>query len=203
MKKVLVLAAALMLFAAPAMAVISNSAHDFTQSPYNAAEICVFCHTPHGAANVADAPLWNHQLTTSTFTVYSSTTIDGSVSQPSGRSILCLSCHDGSVAIDSYGGATGTTFINGVADAPNSPKLGTNLQNDHPVSITYRDDLDSGLRADDGTGASVTNGSVTLPLYSNKVECASCHDVHNGSGFNPMLRADNGGSALCLVCHDK
>jgi len=205
MKKVFVLAAALMLFAAPAMAAISGSKHDFTQAPYNATEICVFCHTPHGAdTSVADAPLWNHFTTTQTFTTYTSASLDGTVTAPSGRSKLCLSCHDGATAIDAYGGATtGTPMAAGIA-----ANLGTDLSNDHPVSVTYEDaangGTDAGLRAADAAvGTSVTNGGVTLPLYTDKVECASCHDVHNGSGFNPMLRADNTGSALCLVCHNK
>ena len=63
MKKVIVLAAAIALFATPAFALISGTAHDLS-SANNASssitEICVFCHTPHGAdTTVTDAPLWN------------------------------------------------------------------------------------------------------------------------------------------------
>jgi predicted CXXCH cytochrome family protein len=39
-------------------------------------------------------------------------------------------------------------------------------------------------------------------LFTAKVECASCHDVHD-SGFPSLLVMDNAASALCLTCHDK
>jgi len=35
------------------------------------------------------------------------------------------------------------------------------------------------------------------------VECSSCHDVHNGTGFGALLKVDNAGSQLCLTCHTK
>ena len=80
-----------------------------------------------------------------------------------------------------------------------------------PGPITYEDGTDSSLRADDGTGKSVTFSSTTLPLYSNKVECGSCHDPHGtptptkGSPVtksNFMLRDNwHNQSTLCMKCH--
>ena len=47
-------------------------------------EICVFCHTPHGA-NTAEGPLWNRQLPdNATYTKYSSGSIDSTINQPNG-----------------------------------------------------------------------------------------------------------------------
>jgi len=37
-------------------------------------EICVFCHTPHGASPAV--PLWNHDLSALTYTAYDSPTMD-------------------------------------------------------------------------------------------------------------------------------
>ena len=68
-------------------------------------------------------PLWNHKVTTATYTLYSSPTLKATLSQPTHYgSKLCLSCHDGTVALDSFGGNTGTTFI----DSSNS--VGTDLR---------------------------------------------------------------------------
>jgi len=182
---------------------IAGSDHDFSGKNWNnTGEICVVCHTPHNAdASIADAPLWNHQMTSATYTLYSSGTLDGSPSQPTGSSRLCLSCHDGTVAIDNFGGKTnGNTFIGG------GKLIGTDLTNDHPVSFTYDATLasaDGGL-FDPTTTNSGLGGTINDDLLiAGQLQCASCHDVHNGSGLPELLRINNNGSALCLTCHDK
>jgi hypothetical protein len=66
-------------------------------------EVCVYCHTPHGAADVA-LPLWNRTIKPTTYTTYSalgSSTITQPISQPGANSLSCLSCHDGQTAVDS------------------------------------------------------------------------------------------------------
>ncbi len=88
-------------------------------------EVCVFCHTPHfsnTSAAAADAPLWNRNLSSATYTVYSSATMDTTPGQPDGRSIACLSCHDGTVALDSLINAPGPKGVNGytINGTPNS-----------------------------------------------------------------------------------
>ncbi len=69
------------------------------------AEVCVFCHTPHGANLNApgSAPLWNRTVPASAgYVIYSGPNFDALNSgQPQGVSLACLSCHDGSVALDS------------------------------------------------------------------------------------------------------
>lgn len=193
-----------------AEAVITGSAHDFSGQPYSGYQICVVCHAPHNVG--LDAPLWNHEVTTSVFTLYSSPTLNATPGQPDGASKLCLSCHDGTVAIDSFGGATGTNFVGGTAN------LGTDLSNDHPISFTY----DAGLASDDGgvfdpTVQTVTIGSGSFTktgtinavmLQDGKVQCSSCHDVHNdfvagGIGGDPLLKISKDHSEICLACHNK
>ena len=182
---------------------IVGSAHDFSGQSWNTTtEICVVCHTPHNAVtSVASAPLWNHAVTNATFTPYSSGTLNAVVGQPDGSSKLCLSCHDGTVALENFGGVTnGTQFITGAA------LVGTNLSNDHPVSFTY----DATLAANDGglfnptTTQSGLGGTITnTMLTAGKMQCSSCHDVHNGAGIAGLLLKTNASSALCLTCHDK
>jgi predicted CXXCH cytochrome family protein len=161
-----------------ASAVITGSAHDFTTETWNTTgEICVVCHTPHnGDTTAADAPLWNHVVSSATFTPYTGPgTLDATdVGQPDGPSLLCLSCHDGTVGLGQFGGnTTNADLITGPA------RVGTDLSNDHPISFAYTD----GLATTDGP---------------------SCHDVHNGPGATgPLLVKTNAASALCLTCHNK
>jgi predicted CXXCH cytochrome family protein len=192
--------AAVLLFAVSASADIAGTNHDFSGQPFSGGEICVVCHAPHFApGGTADAPLWNHEVTVATFAVYASSSLDATVGQPGGVSKLCLSCHDGTVAIDSFAGMTGTQFIGAGA------RVGTDLTDDHPVSFAY----DAALVAADGelvdpaVGASGLGGTINDDLlFGGLLECASCHDVH-GAGFANFLVKSNAASALCLTCHDK
>jgi len=183
-----------------------GSAHDFSNQSWNlTGEICICCHTPHNAnITVPDAPLWNHMLTTATFQLYTSPTFNGAatITQPSGSSKLCLSCHDGTVALENFGNMTsGTHYITVVNN------LGTDLRNDHPISFIYDAALaaiDPGLWDPTTHISGVGNGTITQTmLFNNKMECASCHDVHNSTGYAHLLRKTNVGSALCLTCHNK
>ncbi len=195
MKRVLGILTICMLVASVASAAITGSKHDFSSLGWNGGgEICAPCHTPHNANGATGAPLWNHSESTATFTLYSSTTLDATVAAPAGVSKLCLSCHDGTVALDSFGGATGSTNISGTA------LVGTDLSNDHPVSFTYNTAL---ATTDGGLKDPATDSTVNGLLFSGKMECASCHDVHNGASLASLLRISNASSALCLTCHVK
>ncbi len=182
---------------------IVGSAHDFSSAAWNTSDqICIVCHTTHNAdVSVSDAPLWNHEMTSATFTPYSSASMNATVGQPDASSKLCMSCHDGTIAVDNYGGQTGGShFITG------NSLVGTDLSDDHPVSFTYDAALansDGGLydptTANSGMGGTISNDM----LIGGKVQCASCHDVHNSQGFSKLLIISNSSSALCLTCHNK
>ncbi len=187
----------------PALAVITGSAHDFSNAGWNTTgETCIVCHAPHGGAALSDAPLWNHSLTTQNFTLYSSPTLHAAdLSQPAGATRLCLSCHDGTIALDSFGGTTGTNF-QGNPIAPSG-----NLGSEHPISFTYNDALsiaDGGLNPPSTTTSGLGGTIADDLLFNNRVECASCHDVHNALGTGGFLLVkSNAGSGLCLTCHAK
>lgn len=190
---------------------ITGSAHDLSGKTYTGQQICVVCHTPHGSdTTVAEAPLWNHTLTTKTYTPYSSPSLDATVGQPDGVSKLCLSCHDGTVAIDSFGKFPGTTdYMTG------SKAVGADeLKNDHPISFTYNTALATadGALFDPatktvtiGSGTKTKTGTIAAVMLSaGKVQCSSCHDVHNNfTAATRLLRVTDAGSAICLTCHDK
>jgi predicted CXXCH cytochrome family protein len=203
MRKILGATLSLVLVAGFAGAQIAGSEHDFSGQGWGTNEICQPCHTPHNASIELPVVLWNHEVTAATYTLYTSPTMDATTGQPDGVSRACLSCHDGTVALDSFGGSTGTNFIGGDAN------FGTDLSNDHPVSFAYTDALagiDGGLHPPttepSGLGGTIA-ADMLFGLGSDQVECASCHDVHNAANLPSLLLKTNAGSALCLTCHAK
>jgi len=78
----------------------SGNIMQLARNQYNA--ICVYCHTPHGANKQINAPLWNRTVNLDSFTIYDKpTTLMRPISLPGPSSLTCLSCHDGTIAIDS------------------------------------------------------------------------------------------------------
>lgn len=76
-------------------------------------EICVFCHTPHGSDTSAPVPLWNKKLdlantTYQTYDQLGTSSLDGSVASVGSVSLACLSCHDGTQAMDNIINAPGS-----------------------------------------------------------------------------------------------
>ena len=179
---------------------IANTVHNLTPTgpgTFRAPEatgLCVYCHTPHNAA--PQASLWNRELSGVTYQLYESTTLKAQVKQPTGGSRLCLSCHDGTLALGTLrrsqnglqptlGALTGRTV------------LGTNLSGDHPVSFVY----DSALAAGRGELADPLSLPKVLRLdHNNELQCTSCHDAHEDRRPN-FLRTDTRYGALCLTCH--
>ncbi len=206
---------------------IAGSPHDFSLAgSWNLnAEICQVCHSPHDKAKAIETYrnglLWNHQVSSQTYTLYDSATLDGTIAQPDGTAKLCLSCHDGSIGIDQFGanvGGPGTIFMaadfGAVKQIPNT-SVANDLSGTHPISIVYDPAADSGLNpvtTPVGTGG-VSSGTIADVLDNGKVQCSSCHDVHDSAGeavpatflLRVAQRASQGGSAsgLCLTCHNK
>jgi hypothetical protein len=177
---VAVFAAALTQHAAAQLTGIANTKHNLSSTgaagqnkTSSTDEICVFCHTPHGADTTAPAPLWNKSLaslsgnTYKTYESLGSTTIDGAFATDGVNntsvgsvSLACLSCHDGTQAMDNIINAPGSGGysangggVNGLAytwtgarvDANGKltnatdtlAMLDTDLSNDHPIGIQY------------------------------------------------------------------
>ena len=160
-------AAGLTLAAVSAQAGVVGSKHDFTAGAGTAPgggaqgttsvtdEVCVFCHTPHGSATGAPVPLWNKVLSTGSYTRYSSLNLPSFTSTEAAVgsvSLACLSCHDGTQAMDVVLNQPGSSGYNaggaeidagaidamvGVPAGAPLPNLGTDLSNDHPISMQY------------------------------------------------------------------
>lgn len=210
----ILLVSGLLGWAASGMAGIGNTKHNLsvtgtgTYKATSETQVCVFCHTPHNT-NPA-APLWNHQLSAAIYTPYGSNTLAAAApGQPSGTSKLCLSCHDGTVALGGvqnlpFGHQTAGTITGLEAFLTGTSSLGTDLRNDHPVSFTY----DAALAATNLELVSpVSLTGKIRPDSSGQMQCSSCHDPHSDANpkFMHVGYTDGGGygSPLCRTCHNK
>lgn len=164
-------------------------------------EVCIFCHVPHNALNAA--PLWNRANPTGTYIPYASTTMKGTMGQPNGTSLLCLSCHDGTIApgkVASRSAAIGMLGVkaDGTLLDTSSGNLGLDLSNDHPISFSYSA---SSVLPEAELFSVPQNSKVKLDK-SGQMQCSSCHDAHDNT-IPKFLVMSNTASALCTTCHNK
>lgn len=163
-------------------------------------QICIFCHAPHRARR--DIPyLWNRADSTVNYIPYQSSTMYSVVGQPTGASKLCLSCHDGTIALGALVSEYfEVPFAGGIRFLPEGPsKLGTDLSDDHPVSFVY----DSSLAARNGELADPLSLPHEIKLdAAGEMQCTSCHDPHSNTN-GKFLLMPNIYSALCTACHQK
>lgn len=158
--------------------------------------VCIFCHTPHGSRTVA--PLWNRRDSAANYTPYDSPTLKAQPGQPTGASKLCLSCHDGTIAMGDLVSEEQAVAMSGSQTMPAGHGLiGADLSDDHPISFSY---LDSFAKAGDRLNAPAGwDPRVKLDAAS-EVQCTTCHDPHNDQ-WGKFMVMDNQESALCRVCH--
>jgi len=239
------LAGAAMLLPLVTRATIVNSVHDFTTttntlywisgSPWNAPtrgsnNVCGSCHTIHHAPDPTRGPLFIHTPTARTFKTYdqagSDTFPSGIICSLGSSSLACLSCHDGSVAINSQD--TGVN-IPGVQTNQSTKVVGTtplyispsaipievngaqdDLTHMHPIGVSYAScqaALPANSLKDPATAFTTAGGAVTVAnqLKAGKVECATCHDIHRTIGNAPFsgIMTIASGQNLCLGCHNK
>ncbi len=232
--EVLAISAFLFLCYGTSLANIANTRHNFgafapagSIQTKSTSEICVFCHTPHNSAPAG--PIWNRVDTGSTYNVYASQTLaatlapnPSTLSQPSGSSKLCLSCHDGTIAIGyvrdmpGAGARAGNLTVTGPnVDitgklTPSSVSyIGTDLRKDHPISFAYSESYPSNTEMKSPGTDGVTFGNLNIKLDRGQmVQCTSCHDPH-GTPFPKFLTATIAYDSLadnltvCTSCHDK
>ncbi|MEK6776809.1 MAG: cytochrome c3 family protein [bacterium] len=160
-------------------------------------EVCVFCHTPHRAESVGI--LWNRKDPTQVYTTYQSTTVTTTIGQPTGASRMCLSCHDGTIALGEVSSRAVEIQMTQQFLDTGPAALRTDLSDDHPVSFVY----DSTLAAanPEYRDPSLYPDEIILDR-NNELQCTSCHDAHDNSR-GKFMRADNVFSTLCLYCHQK
>lgn len=229
MKKIFIIALLIALTAPPAMAAVSvvGSKHDMiasghaTPSGGAATEVCIFCHTPHGAqTSVTQAPLWNITPEGSAdgdYSVYTSVTTDFPSTVPGINATdarLCLACHDSGVGEPVNMPNVGLLEVESTTTMDANALLGTDLSNDHPIGMDLGPNPETTDMLYDGVTSNMhTIAEIIGPLGFNEdvffapgntMWCSTCHDVHDSDpDMAPFLRISNVGSALCKVCHKK
>jgi predicted CXXCH cytochrome family protein len=199
------LAVLLWLVVLPVCAGLATSKHNLSVSGTGTvkatteAQSCLFCHAPHNASPIA--PLWNRSNPGSVYTPYTSSTSQSHPGQPTGASLLCLSCHDGTIALgDVLSRTTRIGMAGGVTTLPaGTSNLGTDLSDDHPISFAYTATL-AASRGELANPATLT-GKVKLDA-GGQLQCTSCHDPHDDTN-GKFLVIPNQASALCQTCHLK
>jgi hypothetical protein len=214
---------------------ISNSQnpHNFTNSGFSAGEICRPCHIPHtgGEWEAYSEMLWSHKVNPNA----SYNTRGGAMTAGNfldTKSLLCMGCHDGTVALGDY-----TRGPQGGGNPGNGATLGTDMTHQHPVGkdgvyptrSSYKPTSSASVHGQTVTVVGTTDATkdkAQLTLYKvnvtdsnnvttakDAVACLTCHNPHgtnlnrdgttNQAPYPHLLTMSNQGSQLCLTCHNK
>ncbi len=231
------IAAALLTLSGPVSAGIADTRHNLGSGPglagrnavTDTAEICVFCHTPHGGDTAAPVPLWNKRLGTAgapagggTYKTYAQLqlpSLDGTEAPVGSVSMACLSCHDGTQAMDNIINAPGPggvvadgggndgrgytwsgTRVNAAGVMQNGGGFISNLgigtatandlSNDHPIGIQYCGGGFGRRWRHDDTGT-CRDEDFTLPQHAGPSTTTRC------SGSRPAVQASNAPTCPC------
>jgi len=197
------------LSAARSKSFIVNTKHDFRASSTatihatSKQDVCIFCHTPHNAAS--GPMIWNQKLSQREFPTYNSSTLQSTITPigPADSSKLCLSCHDGTIALGDTQNDGLIQFIQGASYTlpPSSPSnlvgTGEGFADDHPFGFVPKRTAEIHTPPPGDAVHLDTNG---------KVQCTSCHDPHQES-IDPIaekfLVKSNDASAICESCHQE
>jgi len=210
-----ILIAALVL-AAPAVTLggtIANSKHDLSATSTAAVksatqtDTCVFCHVTHNSQPGVARPLWSHTMTTQNLTWAPTTTVRGTTLPTSitsaalANSRACMSCHDGTVALgDLLTGTGGTVSGPNVTGGKLTGGVNllnpSNMQTNHPIGVGKPTAVVGFTNF-----KTVPPGTAVNYDSAGNVQCGSCHNPHDNT-FQPFLKINPAGGAICLTCHD-
>lgn len=216
----------------------TDTGMNYTANPTDTLNrICIFCHAPHntyrlfgtgiGAGPEAPPefdylPLWNHEIQSQEYVMYdngpgapqtgqraSQAILNGMT--PGSTSLLCLSCHDGILAVNSYGNGDQLTRSQSGGGMSMTPTytIGQDayLGNHHPIGFSYEEAWDGDPELREANVAKLTPTTFIsdhLYGYTGTLECGTCHSVHNkGNDGETLLWRSDQNSELCLTCHDK
>src|SRR3990172_1855070 len=197
-------------------------------------EVCVFCHTPHhtnqsGPGGAPVAPLWNKGISPGPYTAYGNTIGGTAIANGDigSTTLACLSCHDGVTTWDNLVNAPGKGGVvaggtkagdTTAGSGPDSPfgrqqnvlrlNIGTDLSNDHPVSVVYNGtvaglrptstvlstiDLDADLAA---SATTAFNGNLAQNRW------AVNGFITDSASISDLLRGNARNRVECSSCHD-
>ena len=179
--------------AADRQTAVIGGVHDLTDPESDWGDACRACHVPHVQAF---RPATQPAATQPAFEIYR---IKGQRRvfvpdryTPGPTSLICLGCHDGTVATSTIGSSH--AMLAGVREGFSMPE--GFVWRDHPIGVLYPND-----RNEFRPASLVSKRGIRLP--EGRIECISCHDPHDSAGVDNMLVKSNRRSALCLTCHIK
>lgn len=183
---------------------VVNSVHNLSVSgPGNIhavseQQICIFCHASHNSSTIQ--PLWNRSMPVDVYTIYTSNSLDANVDQPTGSSKMCLSCHDGTIALGNvFSRDTDILMSGGITEMPaGNSNLTTDLSDDHPISFQYDSTLV--LQDTDLVHPSMLPQELKLDV-NQELQCTTCHDAHDNSNGSFLVMNDK--NTMCKACHTK
>lgn len=195
--------------------------------------LCNFCHVAHKfgtQSSLTTAPgklLWNHSIasTITNYNVYAGSDTSAGTYNPIvsnfttdanlSVSTLCLSCHDGTVALNAnYEYVSNTLTSNlyvqnlSVGTPPSAPGVLQELRTTHPVNFNYNQAA-TAHTVGAGILTAASNSSVdpggSIPLYNGTMQCATCHDPHGhdapGAGILARPFPTMASQTFCTYCH--
>jgi predicted CXXCH cytochrome family protein len=165
-----------------------GSKHDFSDGGRIPRDLCTACHTPH--ITNAQAPLLVRRPA-ATQPTRSYRTAVGDLSEVS---LICLSCHDGTIAPDVYAGSHAIQWYD---LSTGGVEPGKTRLTSHPIGVVYP----PRNTETDYNSAAAAEQKGKVRFYDGRVQCTTCHDPHNTGRHQGMLRTSNERSRLCLACH--
>jgi hypothetical protein len=165
--------------------------------------VCIFCHSSHNSSK--EGPLWNHETTSSTaFKTYDRSTLISNPEQPNGATKLCLSCHDGTIAVGAIRGLAQPIRMANIGNSGEIPagrksNFGTDLTGTHPVSVKF------------DAGTAIKNEHLRWPPEDPEklvgtdgdgyIQCTSCHDPHGTRSEKYPFWKKTTFDEVCDACH--
>jgi len=223
---------------------VNGSLHDMTKvvqgTADNMGRVCVYCHAPHHSKpkdtyspgtgipdTTAQYPLWNHKFSTQTFSPYIWATPDnqgiaGNINDPLiGPSRLCMTCHDGNVAVDEHGawqgtqaqGGTSQNFIQNIPIGDGArANLSPDLTNTHPIGFDYNylaanrnrnvSNGANGLGADGATEIVPSNNHYADSIVISDTDGYYNQVSRNQGGKRIVDNLYNGSILTCATCNE-
>jgi predicted CXXCH cytochrome family protein len=195
---------------------ITETSHDLKhQLGFENIDLCSWCHAPHGDMEQTNPPLWSQKDSHAGFTVYSQgteertdqpdeETAEALLYSPGPSSMICLSCHDGSNASNKYGFMSKIIGGASLESFSYSGYASVARLKDHPIGFKYQKSERSMVDLRTSSEQVTESFAVKDLLRQGRMECVSCHDVHNfRNEGEKFLWTSDARSNFCFTCHRK
>ena len=150
---------------------------------------CVFCHAPR--SRLLSLGSWIEDQPENLLVYpYDRPSEISPAGKPDGSSLICLGCHDGTIALGDIVSRTQSAVSS-------TGQARTDFSDGHPVSLRYE--------AGAGEARIALESRDRLPEQigldaMGKIQCTTCHDPHDDT-YGNFLVMDYSDKTLCVACH--